>query len=50
MYIPKNLEELREGIKQFWATLTPAVCTRYIQHLKKAIPKVVENEGGPSGY
>lgn len=50
VYKPKNLEELREGIKQFWATLTPAVCTRYIQHLKKVIPKVIEYEGGPSGY
>ena len=26
------------------------VCTRYIQHLDKVIPKVIEVEGGPSGY
>ena len=50
VYKPKNLDELKEGIKQFWATLTPTVCTRYIQHLKKVIPKVIEHEGGPSGY
>ena len=49
-YKPKNLEELKEGIQQFWVTLTPEVCTRYIDHLKKVIPKVIQEEGGPSGY
>ena len=47
---PKNLQELKDRIKQFWATLTPEVCTQYINHLNKVIPKVVEKEGGPSGY
>lgn len=50
VYKPKNLDELKEGIQQFWVTLTPEVCTRYIQHLTKVIPKVIEEEGGPSGY
>ena len=49
-YKPKNLEELKDGIKQFWASLTPEICTRYISHLNKVIPKVVEKEGDPSGY
>ena len=26
---PKNLEELKDGIKQFWATLTPTICACY---------------------
>ena len=43
-YKPKNLEELKEGIQQFWVTLTPEVCTRYIDHLKKVIPKVIQEE------
>ena len=49
-YLQKNLEELKEGIQQFWVTLTPEVCTRYIDHIKKVIPKVIQEEGGPSGY
>lgn len=47
---PKNLSELQEGISTFWQTLTPAVCRRYISHLRKVIPKVITEEGGPSGY
>ena len=47
---PKNLEELKDGIKQFWATLTPTICACYINHLNKVMPKVIQKEGGPSGY
>ena len=49
-YKPKNVEELKAGIQQFWNTLTPDVCQRYIGHLKKVIPKVVQVQGNPSGY
>ena len=49
-YKPKNLVQLKEGIQQFWLTLTPQVCTRYIMHLNKVMPKVIEEGGGPSGY
>lgn len=49
-YKPHNLEELKQGILQFWQSLTPAVCRNYINHLYKVIPKVVELNGGPSGY
>ena len=47
---PKNLEELKAGIEQFWLTLTPQVCGKYIGHLKKVIPTIVSVEGAPSGY
>ena len=47
---PKNLEELKAGIEQFWLTLTPQVCTKYISHLKKVIPKIISVGGSPSGY
>ena len=47
---PKNLEKLKAGIEQFWLTLTPQVCVRYIRHLKKVIPKIVTVDGAPSGY
>ena len=49
-YKPKNLGELKSGIKAFWATLTPAICKKYISHLKKVIPKVIEVQRLPSGY
>ena len=45
---PKNLEELKDGIRTYWKMLTPEVCARYIDHLQKVIPAVVQEEGGPS--
>ena len=39
---PKWKEELVEGIKTFWETVTEAKCKKYIGHLKKVIPKVIE--------
>ena len=47
---PKNLVELKAGIEQFWLTLTPQVCGKYIGHLKKVIPKIISVGGAPSGY
>ena len=50
-YKPRNLQELKDGIEQFWVTLTPEVCQRYINHIsKKVMPKVVSVQGDPSGY
>ena len=47
---PHNQQSLIEGIKKFWKTLTPTVCARYINHINKVIPKVIQENGGPSGY
>lgn len=47
---PRNLGQLKSGIKEFWKTLTPEKCARYIAHLKKVIPKVIEVQGKASGY
>lgn len=49
-YKPTNLDELKAGIQRFWLSLTPDVCGRYIRHLKKVIPKIIEVQGNPSGY
>ena len=49
-YKPTNLEELMEGIERFWLSLTPAICRKYIEHLHKVMPKVIEVNGNPSGY
>ncbi len=47
---PRNLAQLKAGIKTFWATVTPAKCTKYIRHLDKVIPKVIELKGDATGY
>jgi len=49
-YKPKNLEELKAGIETLWVSLMPQICQKYIGHLKKVIPKVIEVNGAPSGY
>ena len=47
---PRNLQQLKEGIRTYWSKITPAQCARYIDHLQKVIPIVVEEEGRPSGH
>lgn len=49
-YKPRNLDELKRGIQQFWMTLTPEICQRYIGHIHKVIPKVIKVYGDPSGF
>ena len=45
---PKRKEDLIQGILQFWDTVTVEKCKKYIHHLRKVIPKVIELEGGPT--
>jgi hypothetical protein len=47
---PQNKAELEEGLVEFWETVTPEKCQRYINHLHKVIPKVIECRGFPSGH
>lgn len=47
---PKTKQELIEGILTFWETVTVEKCNKYINHLKKVIPRVVELEGAATGY
>ena len=48
---PRNKEELVNGIKRFWASaVTIESCTRYINHMHKVIPKVIEVNGHASGF
>ena len=49
-YKPQNLESLGNGIQLFWKSLTPAVCRKYIGHIHKVMPKVIEVNGQASGY
>lgn len=47
---PRTKEELEAGIKQFWAGVTAEKCQRYIGHLKKVVPRVVERNGRATGF
>ena len=47
---PSNKEELVAGIQRFWDSVTPEKCQRYIGHLKKVLPAVVERVGRASGF
>ena len=47
---PKRKEELVDGIKEFWKTVTIQKCTKYIRHVRKVIPKVIEVGGEPTRY
>ena len=47
---PRNLEQLKEGIRAYWKKLTPEVCTRYIDHLQRMMPSVAKEQGAPSGH
>ena len=47
---PTRKEELVQGILQVWETVDVAKGTKYIRHLHKVIPKVVEVKGEPTGY
>lgn len=44
---PRTIEELKAGVQEFWKSLTPAVRQKYNG---KVIPKVIQEDGGPSGY
>ena len=47
---PKCQQELVDGIKDFWSTVDVAKCQKYIGHLRKVIPKVIELKGAATGY
>uniref|UniRef100_A0A1X7UPR5 Tc1-like transposase DDE domain-containing protein n=1 Tax=Amphimedon queenslandica TaxID=400682 RepID=A0A1X7UPR5_AMPQE len=46
---PKTKQKLVDGISEFWENVTIEQCQKYIKHLKKVVPKVIE-ENGPTGY
>lgn len=47
---PTTKQELINGISSFWSIVDDYKCLKYIRHLKKVIPKVIEKAGGPTGY
>ena len=47
---PTTKQELMDGIVRFWETVTVEKCNKYINHLNKVIPCVIELEGAATGY
>ena len=47
---PQTKEQLISGIEQFWSTVDIPKCKKYIGHLRKVIPKVIEVGGEATGY
>lgn len=47
---PVNKQALVSGILAFWNTVDVAKCTKYIRHLRKVVPRVVELNGAATGY
>lgn len=47
---PRTLDELIAGIKTFWTTVDAQKCKKYIQHLQKVIPRVIEVQSDATGY
>ena len=47
---PHTKQELIDGILRFWETVTIEKCNKYINHLNKVIPRVIELEGQATGY
>ena len=46
----RNLAGLKDGIKKFWKTLTPKICRKYMKHIHKVMPIVIQNRGEASGH
>ena len=47
---PEVKQELIDGIFTFWRTVDVAKCNKYINHLRKVIPKVIELDCSATGY
>ena len=47
---PTTKAELVTGIKHFWNTVDVPKCNKYISHLRKVIPRIIELDGAATGY
>jgi len=47
---PRTKDELVDGIQQFWGSVSGEKCRKYIRHLHKVIPRVIELGGAATGY
>ena len=47
---PQTKDQLRDDIQEFWTTVDIRKCQKYIGHLHKVIPSVMELKGDATGY
>jgi transposase len=47
---PRTKEELISGITKFWDTVDVAKCRKYIGHIHRVIPVVIEQKGQATGF
>ena len=47
---PHTKDELVAGILDFWKTVDRTKCAKYIRHLRKVLPKIIELDGAATGY
>lgn len=47
---PRTKQQLIDGIVQFWETVDVTKCQKYIRHLRKVLPRVIEVGGDATGY
>ncbi len=47
---PRTKNELVERIKMFWQTMDINKCDKYIRHLRKVLPRIIELNGAATGY
>lgn len=47
---PQNKVQLIDGIACFWRSVTVEKCRKYIGHLQKVIPRMIEVQGEATGF
>ena len=47
---PRSKDQLIAGIEQFWRNATVEKCRKYIQHLQKVIPRMIDMNGEATGF
>lgn len=47
---PRTKDEFEKGLHEFWETVTPEKCERYINHIHKVIPAIIAKNGDVSGF
>lgn len=47
---PTSKDQLVDGIVQFWGSVSGEKCRKYIRHLDKVLPRVIELGGAATGY
>jgi len=47
---PRTKDALVDGIQRFWQSVDKNKCHKYIRHLRKVLPKIIELNGAATGY